>query len=29
VNARSFSSLVKQAVDGKWIENGRMRHADR
>ncbi len=29
VNARVFSSLVKQAVDGKWIENGRMRHADR
>ena len=29
VNARSFTSLVKQAVDGKWVENGRMRHADR
>ena len=29
VNARSFTSLVKQAVEGKWVENGRMRHADR
>jgi hypothetical protein len=29
VNARSFGALVRQAVDGKWIENGRMRHADR
>ena len=29
VNTRSFSSLVKQAVAGKWVENGRMRHADR
>ncbi len=29
VNARSFTSLIRQAVDGKWIENGRMRHADR
>lgn len=29
VNARSFTSLIKQAVDGKWVENGRMRHADR
>jgi hypothetical protein len=28
VNARSFTSLVKQAVEGKWVENGRMRHAD-
>lgn len=28
VNARSFSSLIKQAVDGKWVENGRMRHAN-
>ena len=29
VNARGFTSLVKQAVEGKWVENGRMRHADR
>ncbi|MGZ3445718.1 MAG: hypothetical protein ACXWLF_07340 [Myxococcaceae bacterium] len=28
VNARGFTSLVKQAVAGKWVENGRMRHAD-
>jgi hypothetical protein len=28
VNARSFTSLVRQAVEGKWVENGRMRHAD-
>ena len=28
VNARGFTSLVKQAVEGKWVENGRMRHAD-
>jgi hypothetical protein len=29
VNARGFKSLVRQAVEGKWVENGRMRHADR
>jgi hypothetical protein len=29
VNAKSFTSLVKQAVEGKWVENGRMRHVDR
>jgi len=29
VNARGFTSLVRQAVEGKWVENGRMRHADR
>jgi hypothetical protein len=29
VNARTFASLVKRAVDGKWVENGRMRHANR
>jgi hypothetical protein len=29
VNARSFTSLVRQAVEGKWVENGRMRHVDR
>jgi hypothetical protein len=29
VNARGFTSLVRQAVQGKWVENGRMRHADR
>jgi hypothetical protein len=29
VNTRGFTSLVKQAVEGKWVENGRMRHADR
>ncbi len=29
VNARSFSALVRKAVEGKWVENGRMRHADR
>ncbi len=29
VNARSFTSLVKQAVEGRWVETGRMRHADR
>jgi hypothetical protein len=29
VNARGFKSLVKQAVAGKWVESGRMRHADR
>ena len=29
VNARTFTSLIKQAVEGKWVENGRMRHADR
>ncbi len=29
VNARAFSSLIKQVVAGKWVENGRMRHADR
>jgi hypothetical protein len=29
VNAKSFTSLVKQAVEGKWVENGRMRHEDR
>jgi len=28
VNARSFTSLVKQAIAGKWVENGRMRHAE-
>ena len=28
VNARGFTSLVKQAVAGKWVETGRMRHAD-
>jgi hypothetical protein len=28
VNARSFTTLVKRAVAEKWIENGRMRHAD-
>jgi len=28
VNAKSFTSLVRQAVEGKWVENGRMRHAD-
>ncbi len=29
VNARTFSSLIRQAVEGKWVETGRMRHADR
>ena len=29
VNAKGFASLINQAVDGKWIESGRMRHADR
>ncbi len=29
VNARTFTALIKQAVEGKWVENGRMRHADR
>jgi hypothetical protein len=29
VNARTFSALVKRAVDGRWIETGRMRHAAR
>jgi hypothetical protein len=26
VNVNAFTSLVKQAVQGKWVENGRMRH---
>lgn len=29
VNARSFGVLVRQAVEGKWVETGRMRHANR
>ncbi|HZW90058.1 MAG TPA: hypothetical protein VFF12_13330 [Myxococcaceae bacterium] len=29
VNTRGFSMLVKRAVAEKWIEHGRMRHADR
>jgi hypothetical protein len=29
VNAHSFTTLVKRAVDGRWVENGRMRHARR
>jgi hypothetical protein len=29
LNARGFKALVKQAVEGKWVETGRMRHADR
>jgi hypothetical protein len=27
VNAQGFVSLVKQAVNGKWVENGRMKNA--
>jgi len=27
VNVNAFVSLVRQAVQGKWIEAGRMRHA--
>jgi len=26
VNAKSFVALVKQAVDGKWVEKGKMRN---
>jgi len=29
VHARAFAALVKRAVDGRWIESGRMRHAAR
>jgi len=29
VNAEGFTALVRQAVEGKWVETGRMRHADR
>ncbi len=29
VNARSFTALVKRAVDGRWVESGRMRHVAR
>lgn len=29
VNAQGFVSLVKQAVDGKWVEKGRMRNANK
>jgi hypothetical protein len=27
VNAEGFTSLVRQAVEGRWVETGRMRHA--
>jgi hypothetical protein len=29
VNTRTFTALVKRAVDGRWVENRRMRNADR
>jgi hypothetical protein len=28
LNTKGFSSLVRRAVSEKWVENGRMRHAD-
>jgi hypothetical protein len=29
VNARGFVSLVKRAVDGRWVEKGAMRNAQK
>jgi len=29
VNANAFVSLVKQAVDGQWVETGRMKHVQK
>ncbi len=29
VNVNAFVSLVKQAVDGQWVENGRMKHVQK
>ena len=29
VNVNAFVSLVKQAVSGHWVENGRMKHVQK